>query len=283
MTTTYEKLKWPHGARCAVMLSFDLDGNTIWANGNRGYPGGEAFIRSLSLGNYGPKRSVPRILELLAKYHLPATFFVPAKIMAENPDLLRTVDRAGHEIGHHGYSHERFVDLTRDEQKAIILRSQAIFRQVIGKEVRGYRTPSGDWSGETAGLLHELGFVYSSSMRGDDRPYRTVIDGRVTDFIELSPKWDLDDFVQFGYNLFPPEPAGQDRISGIEKVYANFQQEFDGYYRYGLCFVLMMHPQIIGKPGRILMLEQLLQHMLTHDDIWFATGEEIATWWRANY
>ncbi|SHK60772.1 polysaccharide deacetylase family protein [Desulforamulus aeronauticus] len=283
MTETYEKIKWPNNARCAVMLSFDLDGNTIWANGNRSYPGGENFIRSISIGDYGPKRAVPRILDLLAKYALPATFFTPAKIVEENPALLKQIDQAGHEIGHHGYQHERFVDLTRDEQKAIILRSQDIFQQIIGKKARGYRTPSGDWSRETAGLLHELGFLYSSSMRGDDRPYRTVIDGQVTDFIEMAPKWDLDDFVQFGYNLFPAEPAGQDRISGIEQVYNNFKQEFDGYYQYGLCFVLLMHPQIIGKPGRLLMLEQLLQHMKSHQDIWFATGEEIAEWWRANY
>jgi peptidoglycan/xylan/chitin deacetylase (PgdA/CDA1 family) len=178
MTQTYEKIKWPDNARCAVMLSFDLDGNTIWANGNRSYEGGEHFIRSLSIGDYGPKRSVPRILELLDQYHLPATFFAPAKIVEENLDLLQRIDQAGHEIGHHGYSHERFVDLTRDEQKAIILRSQDIFEQVIGKKAKGYRTPSGDWSRETAGLLHELGFIYSSSMR-EMTALRTVIDERL--------------------------------------------------------------------------------------------------------
>jgi len=283
MTETFEKIQWPNQARCAVMLSFDLDGDTIWANGNRSYAGGEDFIRSTSIGDYGPKRSAPRILELLDRHRLKGTFFVPAKVVEENPELLQTIDRAGHEIGHHGYRHERFVDLTREEQKEIILHSQDIFQRVIGKKARGYRTPSGDWSRETAGLLNELGFSYSSSMRGDDRPYRTIIDGQITDFIEIAPKWDLDDFVQFGYNIFPAEPAGQDRISGIEHVYDNFRQEFDGYYRFGLCFVLLMHPQIIGKPGRIMMLERLLQHMKSHEDIWFATGEEIAAWWRANH
>lgn len=282
-TSTYETLKWRGGARCAVMLSFDLDGDTIWKNGNRSYAGGEAFIRSNSVGNYGPNRSVPRILELLDRYHLKGTFFTPGKIVEDHPDLLREIAAKGHEVGHHGYTHERFVDLTREEQKAIILRSQHIFEQVIGQKAVGYRTPSGDWSEETAGLLYELGFSYSSSMRGDDRPYRTIIDGKATDFIEMAPKWELDDFVQFGYNIFPAEPAGQDRISGIERVYANFQQEFDGYYRYGLCFVLLMHPQIIGTPGRIMMLERLLKHMLAHDDVWFATGHEIADWWRENY
>ena len=282
-TATFEKLKWPNGARCAVMLSFDVDGDTIWKNGARDYPGGDGFLRGSSVGNYGPNCAVKRIMDMLEKRHLPATFFVPAKVMEDHPTLFQEMDRRGFEIGHHGYHHERYVDLTPEQQRAIIEKSQAIFERIIGKKAIGYRTPSGDWSRETAGILYDMGFSYSSSMRGDDRPYRTVIDGEVTDFIEMAPKWDLDDFVQFGYNLFPPEPAGQDRIAGIEQVFQNFTQEFDGYYEEGLCFVIQCHPQIIGSPGRLLMYQRLLEHMLEKEDIWFAKGSEIAAWWRRIY
>ncbi|MET3292855.1 UNVERIFIED_CONTAM: peptidoglycan/xylan/chitin deacetylase (PgdA/CDA1 family) [Brevibacillus sp. OAP136] len=275
------KVKWPNGARCAVMLSFDMDGETIWANGNKHYENGENFTRSLSIGTYGPVRSVPRILDLLDRHNLPATFFVPAWVAEKYPDQFLAIAEAGHELGHHGYLHERYVDLTPDQQLEIIGRSQDIFKKLVGKEARGFRTPSGDWSKETAGLLRDLGFLYSSSMRGDDRPYRTVIDGEVTDFIEIPPRWELDDFVQFGYNMYPAEPTGQDRISGLDHVLDNFKQEFDGYYRFGLCYVLMMHPQIIGKPGRIMMLEKLIQYIQSHPGVWFATGEQIAEWVRS--
>ena len=188
----------------------------------------------------------------------------------------------GHDIGHHGYHHERYVDLSPEEQRAIIQKSQNIFKNTIDREAIGYRTPSGDWSRETAGILVDLGFSYSSSMRGDDRPYRTVIDGVETDFIEISPKWDMDDFVQFGYNMFPPEPSGQDRIAGIEQVYDNYRREFDGYYAEGLCFVILCHPQIIGSPGRLAMLRRLLCYIREHN-VWFASGSQIADWWRQNY
>lgn len=282
-TETYEKLKWPGGARCAVMLSFDVDGDTIWKNGARDFEGGEQFIRGSSVGNYGPNCAVRRILDLLDRKKVPATFFVPAKVMEDRPELFTEIRDRGHELGHHGYHHERYVDLTPEEQRAIIEKSQRIFKETLGAEAIGYRTPSGDWSRETAGILYEMGFSYSSSMRGDDRPYRTVIDGAVTDFIELSPKWDLDDFVQMGYNLFPAEPVGQDRIAGIGQVYENFTQEFDGYYRDGLCFVIQCHPQVIGTPGRLAMYERLVEHIQKHDDVWFAKGSEIADWWRQNY
>lgn len=282
-TKTFEKIVWPNGARCAVMLSFDVDGDTIWKNGARDIPGGSEFLRANSVGNYGPNCAVRRILDILEGQGVPATFFVPAKVMEDHPDLFKEIHKRGFEIGHHGYHHERYVDLTSEEQIEIIKKSQRIFLETIGVEAKGYRTPSGDWARETASILYDMGFSYSSSMRGDDRPYRTVIDGKVTDFIEMAPKWDLDDFVQFGYNLYPAEPSGQDRIAGIEQVYENFSQEFDGYYEEGLCFVIQCHPQIIGSPGRLCMYERLIEHIKEKGDVWFATGSEIADWWRKHY
>lgn len=282
-TKTYEKIKWPNNAQCAVMLSFDLDGDTIWRNGNSSYENGDKFLRSNSVGNYGPNCAARRIMDILEEEGVPGTFFIPAKVMEDHPDLCKEIDAKGFEIGHHGYRHERYVDLSAEEQRAIIEKSQNIFQRTIGKKAIGYRTPSGDWSRETAGILYDMGFSYSSSMRGDDRPYRTIIEGKVTDFIEMAPKWDLDDFVQFGYNIFPAEPSGQDRIAGIEQVYQNFKQEFDGYYKEGLCFVSLCHPQIIGSPGRLRMYHRLIKHMKEQKNVWFAKGSEIADWWRANY
>lgn len=282
-TKTFEKIEWPHGNRCAVLLSFDVDGDTIWKNGNRDHPGGEGFIRSTSVGNYGPRRAVKRILDMLEELEIRSTFFVPAKVMEDHPKLFVEIDRRGHEIAHHGFHHERYVDLPIEEQQTIIEKSQAVFEKTLGKRAVGFRTPSGDWSKETVGLLHTMGFQYSSSMRGDDRPYTTVIDGEETDFVEIPSKWELDDFVALGYNLFPPDPAGQDRISGMENVFENFMQEFDGYYREGLCYVVQCHPQIIGTPGSLLMYRRLIEYIQGHEGVWIATGGEIARWWKERY
>lgn len=278
-----DKIKWPNGARCAVMLSFDMDGETTWANGNRGIEGGSKFIRSLSVGQYGPKRCVQRILDLLQKHEIKGTFYVPGWIAERNEELVKEIYNNGHELGHHGYTHERFYDKTYEEQVEIIDKSQEIFKKITGKTVTGFRTPSGDWAESTPDLLIKKGFKYSSSMRGDDRPYRTEFQGKESDFIEVPTRWELDDYVQMAYNLYPAEPVGQDRISGYDNVLDNFKREFDGYYRYGLCCSFMMHPQVIGTPGRIIMLEKLIQHIKSYPDVWIATGEEIADWWRNNY
>lgn len=276
-----DTLKWPDGKRCAVMFSFDVDGDTTWENGNRGLPNGEKYIRSLSVGQYGPKRCVDRIMDKLDEYGVKATFFVPGLTAERYPELIQRIDARGHEIGHHGYAHERFAGKTTEEQIEIIEKTQRIFKSLLGHEVKGFRTPSGDWAVETPKLLYERGINYSSSMRGDDRPYRTVIDGKVTDMIEIPTKWEVDDYVAMAYNMYPAEPCGQDRISCYRNVEDNFFREFRGHYRYGLCISFMSHPQVIGTPGKIRILDTLLKEITSKEDVWVATGCEIADWYRS--
>lgn len=275
-----DAIQWPEGKKCAVMFSFDLDGDTTWENGNRGLPNGEQYIKSLSVGQYGPKRCADRILDKLDQYGVKATFFIPGLTAQRYPEVVKRIASAGHEIGLHGYAHERFAGKTTEEQIEIIEKPQGILRELIGHDVEGFRTPSGDWAVETPKLLYERGIRYSSSMRGDDRPYRTVIDGRETDFIEIPTKWEVDDYVAMAYHMYPAEPAGQDRISCYREVEDNFMREFEGHYSYGLCISFMSHPQVIGSPGRIRILDHLLRHITSKKDVWIATGSQIADWYR---
>lgn len=271
---------WPNGARCAVMLSFDVDGPSNWINRDKRV---WDLPQTFSLGSYGPWRGIPRLLDLLDRHGVPGSFYVPAWVADAFPDRFCEIDRSGHEIGHHGYLHEVYFERSIDEQRALIERSQKIFERLIGKPAIGFRTPSGDYSKGSPALLRELGFSYSSSMRGDDRPYRWQIDGKSSDLIEIPAHWELNDFNQFGFNVWPPFPKGQDRISPHASTYENWEAEFDGYYRFGLCYVIMFHPQVIGKPGRVALLERLIRHIKSYPGVWFARGNEIAEWWRNQY
>lgn len=274
-----ESPRWPNNARCAVMLTFDVDGPTNWINRDRRV---WDFPKTFSLGSYGPWRGLPRVLDLLEERQVPATFFVPGWVVESWPERVQDIVQSGHELGHHGYLHELYFNLEQEEQRTIIERCQSIFEDVVGARAVGFRTPSGDFRRDTPALLRELGFSYSSSMRGDDRPYRWEIDGEPSDLVEIPAHWELDDFPQFGYNIFPPMPAGQDRIASVKTTFDNWTREFDGYYRYGLCYVLMLHPQTIGKPGRVAALRRLIEHIQSHDDVWFTTGANVADWWRQN-
>ena len=190
-----DRLHWKNGARCAVMLTFDLDGDTTWKNGNAHYEGGDKFLKARSVGLYGPNRGAHAILDLLKKYGVPGTFFVPGKVAEDNPGLIRRIDAEGHEIGQHGYTHEMFFNYGRERQIEIIEKCQNIFCDLIGKPARGFRTPSGDWSLDTPRLLYERGVDYSSSMRGNDRPYHTAIDGDEELNAKLAHVGDLADYL----------------------------------------------------------------------------------------
>ena len=219
------------------------------------------------------------ILDLLERYGVKATFFVPGFVAEHNPAVIRRIADAGHEIGNHGYTHERFVEKTVEEQLEILKKAQQVIADITGKAPVGFRTPSGDWHVRTPYLLRDLGFSYSSSMRGDDKPYYTVLDGKESDLVEIPSKWELDDYVAQAYSVYPPEPAGLDRI--YRNVQDNDLREFRGYYDMGLCIVFLMHPQISGAPGRNLVLEEVLREVTSHKDVWIATGSEVAEYWRS--
>ena len=197
--------------------------------------------------------------------------------------MVKKIDACGYEIGFHGFDHEEhmYTDRSTEEWIDVVNRAQDTFQRLIGKRAVGYVATSSDFQMDAPQIWHEqLGFSYSSSMRGDDRPYRTVIDGEETDFIEIPTKWEVDDYVAMAYHMYPAEPAGQDRISSYRLVEDNFMREFKGHYREGLCISYMNHPQVIGCPGKIQILDHLLKYITSKEDVWVATGTEIADWYR---
>ena len=83
----------------------------------------------------------------------------------------------------------------------------------------------------------------------------------------------------FAFNLDPPIPVGSPRIAPIGDVSANWSIEFEAHRDEGLLFVLDLHPELIGTPGRAAMLADLLDLIVRDGDVWVATGDEIARWW----
>ena len=154
---------WPEGKECAVALAFDLDGPTgdAMLDGSLG-----SNLRYFTEGAYGPWRALPRLLDLLKAHGLTATFFVPTWVVLHWTGRCERILNEGHEIAYHGHRHEVFKACSPEEQRAIMGRSRDIFAARLGIKPLGFRTPSGDWSEETASLLTEFGVIYSSSMRG---------------------------------------------------------------------------------------------------------------------
>jgi peptidoglycan/xylan/chitin deacetylase (PgdA/CDA1 family) len=262
---------WPKQIQCAVTLTFDVDGETLWMSRdatNKDKPG------VLSQGAYGPKVGVPLILELLARFNLHATFFVPGWTAERYPDRIRAIHDAGHEIGHHGYLHE-WPDTAHPEIEENVLKQGIdILQELVGECPVGYRSPAWEFSANTLQLITKYGFIYSSNLMDDLRPYFHPGEGRL---VELPTQWLLDDAPFFLFSVKPPNRP----ISPASHVLEAWQEEFRGVYGQHGLYNLTMHPQFIGRPGRLLMLEELLTYIRNFPGVWFATCREIAEYWRA--
>ncbi len=260
--------RWPEGRRCAVALSFDSDHET-----NELRDGGVSIGR-LSWGQYGNRVGVPRILEILARRSIPATFFVPAVTALLHPDEQRRVIDAGHEIGLHGWIHEVNSALPAAAERELHLRSADTLEQVTGVRPVGMRTPSWDFSDTTLAVQRELGLRYDSSLMADDDPYELLEDGVATGIVELPVEWIRDDAVYFNMNRFqalrPYTPPTD--------VLDIFRREFDGARAEGGLFLLTMHPHVIGYRSRRFILGELIDHMAACGDVWFATHAQVADW-----
>ena len=264
--------QWKDGARCAVALSFDSDHET-----NELRDGGES-IGKLSQGQYGNRQGVPRILDILAKSGVKASFFVPAVVALLYPDEQRRVVGEGHEIGIHGWIHERNSVLPPEAERDLQMRSADTLEHIAGVRPVGIRTPSWDFSPNTLAVTRDMGLMYDSSLMADVDCYELLLDGTNTGVVELPVEWIRDDAVYFNMNRF----AGLRPYTPPTDVFDIFKREFDGAYREGGLFQLTMHPHISGYRSRVWILEELIRYMRAHTDVWFATHAEIVAYAKAH-
>ena len=257
---------WPGGARCAVALSFDSDHET-----NELRDGGKSIGR-MSWGQYGSRVGVPRILGLLERSAVPATFFVPAVAALLYPDEQRRVIAEGHEIGLHGWIHELNSVLPEKEERELHLRASDTLTRITGVRPVGMRTPSWDFSPATLTIQREMGLLYDSSLMADDDPYELDQHGEPTGIVELPVEWIRDDAVYFNMNRFQALRP----YTAPTTVLDIFRREFDQAWAEGGLFLLTLHPHVIGYRSRIFILEELIRHMQAQPGVWFATHRDVA-------
>ncbi|HYB43899.1 MAG TPA: polysaccharide deacetylase [Candidatus Methylomirabilis sp.] len=260
-------IRWPPGVRSAVCLTFDLDAETAWIsrdaeNINR--------ISVLSQGAYGPKVGVPLILDFLDANRLTATFFVPGWTAERHGQTVAEIHRRGHEIGHHGYLHEALEGRSRAEEEEILERTSRILADITGAPPIGYRAPLYEITADTVDLLRGHGFLYASNLLDTLWPY---LHPGAPPLVEIPVQWLLDDGPFFAFGLRPPLYR---QIFPPSAVLSAWKDEFRGMHPLGGAYTLILHPQYIGRPSRLLMLQELIDYMRTFPGVWFTHGAELA-------
>ena len=261
MLTRY---RWPEGKTSAACFSVDVDAHSPWLWANRGKP--TEMLGQLELRRFGPRTGLWRIVDLLERYGIKGSFYVPGVVAEDFPDILPRLTEAGHEVGLHGYYHEIVSEISDQQFTEALERSLELFQAQTGAKPAGFRSPAWEMTPHMLAEVARHG-LYDSSLMGQDQPY--TING----VCELPVQWTIDDAIYFkfmggGVDKWPPSPPGP--------VLDGWLDEWRVLHRYGGLFMLTVHDWISGRPQRIALLERLLDTITAESEVWFTTAAEIA-------
>ena len=258
--------QWPDGNRIAVLFSFDADNET-----NTLSQGGTPDPLLLSMEQYGARKGLQRILALLDRHEVPATFFIPAVSLQLAPEMTGLIKQSGrHEFAVHGWIHASVTGMTREQEKNIIQKSRDYLESRTGERPVGYRAPFGVYSENTHSILEELGFLYDSGLAADDSPHALTVNGEPIQLIELPGNVNFEDSVLDPMNTFT---AG---LVTPGDLLQTFKDGFDTLYEEGTMMLFILHPHISGRASRIGIYDKLIRYMKQHEGVWFATHRQAA-------
>ncbi len=258
--------QWPDGNKVAVLFSFDADNET-----NTLSQGGTPDPLLLSMEQYGARKGLQRILALLDRHEVPATFFIPAVSLQLAPEMASLIKQSGrHEFAVHGWIHASVTGMTREQEKNIIQKSRDYLESQTGQRPVGYRAPFGVYSENTYSILEELGFLYDSGLAADDSPHALTVNGEPIQLIELPGNVNFEDSVLDPMNTFT---AG---LVTPGDLLQSFKDGFDTLYEEGTMMLFILHPHISGRASRIGIYDKLIRYMKQHEGVWFATHRQVA-------
>ncbi len=269
-------ITWPAGVIAAACLTFDLDAEAPVLTAD---VSSISRMTVMSHQSYGPLVGVPRILALLDRHRVKATFFVPGYSAHRYPDAVRAIAESGHEIAHHSYFHENTIGMDAETEAAMLDLGLRALRETAGIRPEGYRAPMWEMNFHTPGLLAERGFLYDSSLMDSDYPYVLAVSGTADGvgtartLVEIPVSWGLDDWEQYA---FLPGLTGSGVIESPVKALEMWTLELEAMHRLGAAFVLCCHPFLSGRPSRAEALEQLIERMKSLDGLWITTVAEVA-------
>jgi len=264
-------VEWPNGFKCAVSIQFDYDSSV------------GALFRGVhavqaSMGEFGPRVGIWRILNMLDRCEVKATFFIPGITAELYPESVKEIAKRGHEIACHNYAH-RDVSTFKvyDEEKAMHQKCIDVLQGITGQRPIGWKKSGGALSPNTLNILNELGFSYVATGMADDIPYYWNL-GEGKEILVLPNEWTFDDALFFMYSgagkLIPGTPSTPFEI---------WTKELNEVYKQGRYLKLGFHPFIIGRLYRIALFEEFLNLNKSNAQVWFARCDQIAKYWKKKY
>jgi peptidoglycan/xylan/chitin deacetylase (PgdA/CDA1 family) len=253
---------WPKGIRCAAVFTFDNDDESGLIDAF-----GPDKMFYVTQGPYDTNAGTWRVLRILERQGIKATFCMVGKTAEKRPDVVRAIHEKGHELATHGWNHTQYLGMSEDDERKDIQKTLEIIQKITGKRPVGHRTPNWNPSKNTLKLLHEVGgFIWRGDSLDNDIPYIHPFEGQ--NIVELPSAVTLDDYDNYAERGYSPE-----------EVFKLWRDEFDVLYEEGKFYCLTMHPFMTGRPAASKTLEKIITHVKSHEGVWIARADEIAKYW----
>ena len=260
------KITWPGGARVAVWVSPNFEAFAL----DEKMPVGKGKIPDVmywSLRDYGARVGVFRVMDVLSQRGIRASVMLNANVCDAYPEMIEDALKLDWEfLGHNETNTRPLNDIPPEDEKRVIHDSLARIEKATGKKPRGWLGSGVQETWNTLDYLADEGLDYVCDWVNDDQPY--MIDAAGSPMVSLPYSMEIND-----------RPAFDRYYRSSDEFELMIRRQFDVLYREGVesgrVMSISVHPFIIGVPHRIWALESGLDYIAGHDNVWFATGEEI--------
>jgi peptidoglycan/xylan/chitin deacetylase (PgdA/CDA1 family) len=223
--------------------------------------------------DYGPRVGVWRLMEIFDRVGIRASAIVNSAVCEEYPEVVEAAVERGWAIVAHGRDNSTWqTGMEPEDERAFVAEVAQTLERAAGRRPTGWLGPALTATPNTYDILAELGFTYALDWANDDQPYPLeVASGSLVSVPYSSEVNDIPAFVLHHH-------TGPEFAESVVDQFETLYEEGEHSLR---VMGIGIHPFLVGQPFRARHFATALEKVVAHDDVWFATSDEIAAWYRA--
>lgn len=265
------KITWPGDARLAVWVLPNIEHYEylpVHANVRDPWPRSpHPDILGYGVRDYGNRVGVWRMFELMDKHDIRCTVSLNFSVIEHYPEIFEAMEARNYDYLCHGIYNTRYLwGLAEDEEREVIQDCVEVLRRATGRQLAGWFGPAASFTLNSPDLVAEAGIKYCSDWYHDDQPFPMKV--RTGKLITVPYSMDINDSIEYR-NHTEGEEFARMITDHFDTLYAEGAES-------GRVMAIALHPYLYGQPHRIRHLDRALSYIKGHDEVWWATGEEIA-------
>jgi peptidoglycan/xylan/chitin deacetylase (PgdA/CDA1 family) len=270
------RIVWPEGKKLAFWIAPNIEYYEWDPPPNpqrKPWPRPNPDVVGYSQRSWGNTVGHWRMMDLFDRYGLRGSISLSVGLLDHHPEIVEACASRQWEFFSHGIYNTRFsYGMDEAQERAVIEDSIKSVEAATGQRIRGYLAPALTHTERTLDLIAEYDFWYSCDLFQDDQPQPLKTkSGRL---VSMPYSLEVNDVI--GYSV---QGWSAERYADV--LIRHFDQLLEEGSQSGTVMCIPLHAYLVSQPHRLRSFERVLKHIASHrDDVWFATGAEIARHFR---